>query len=181
MEYDHILKEIHTVLIKISDDEQELLVSSLMKAKRVYLAGAGRSGLIIQCFAMRLMHLGMQAYHVGGVTTPPIGQGDLLLIASGSGETASLVSMAQKAHALEAKIALVTVSTQSSISRISDCTVRLDAPTKVDKQRNDASIQPMASLFEQSMMIFFDCIVLHIMKQLGLTAEEMAGRHANLE
>lgn len=56
-------------------------------ARRVFVHGAGRSGLALQMTAMRLMHVGLQVHVVGETTTPAIGEGDLLLTASGSGTT----------------------------------------------------------------------------------------------
>ena len=43
------------------------------------------------------MHLGYTVYFVGEPTTPSIQEGDLLILGSGSGNTASLVSNAKKA------------------------------------------------------------------------------------
>ncbi len=46
-------------------------IDELLSAKRIYVMGAGRSGLIAKAFAMRLMHLGMHSYVVGETITPP--------------------------------------------------------------------------------------------------------------
>jgi 6-phospho-3-hexuloisomerase len=47
--------------------------------------------------AMRFMHLGYTVFIVGETNTPAILEGDLLLVASGSGTTSSVVSSAEKA------------------------------------------------------------------------------------
>ena len=89
--------ELSRTLSAISPVQMEQLADAILKAKRIFVAGAGRSGMMARCFVMRLMHMGLQAYMVGEVVTPGIAAGDLLLIASGSGETASLACMAKKA------------------------------------------------------------------------------------
>ena len=59
----------------------------MLAAQRVYVAGAGRSGLIARAFAMRLLHLGFDVYVVGETVTPALQPGDTLVVFSGSGET----------------------------------------------------------------------------------------------
>ena len=66
-------------------------------APRVFLAGAGRSGLVLRMAAMRLMHLGLDVHVAGDTTTPAIREGDLLIAASGSGTTAGVVKAASTA------------------------------------------------------------------------------------
>jgi len=44
----------------------------ILDAKRIYVTGAGRSGLIARAFAMRLLHLGFDVFVVGETVTPAI-------------------------------------------------------------------------------------------------------------
>ena len=94
MEIKEILSDIASELERTFDalDEGELeeLERRVLAADRVFVAAAGRSLLAIRGFAMRLMHFGFTAYVVGETVTPAIQPGDLLLIASGSGSTATL-------------------------------------------------------------------------------------------
>lgn len=186
MHYDElrcqVLSELSRTLSDISDESMQALSDLLIASKRVYIAGAGRSGLMARGFAMRLMHMGFSAYVVGEIVTPAIGAGDVLLIASGSGETGSLVNMAKKARSLGAKVALVTIFPESTIGQLADVALKIPAPTpKSDLENTAASIQPMGSLFEQSLMLTFDILVLIIMEKLGKTSDEMFRLHANLE
>src|SRR5512136_868994 len=64
----------------------------MLSVHRVYVAGAGRSGLIARAFAMRLLHLGFDVYVVGETVTPALQRGDTLVIFSGSGETHSMAT-----------------------------------------------------------------------------------------
>ncbi len=158
-------------------------VTAIAQAPRVFLAAAGRSALAIRGLAMRLMHLGRAAYVVGETTTPGLGSGDLLVIGSGSGRTASLVAHAQKARQLGAQVLLLTIDAQSPIAEVADCVVVIPAPSPkaAPGAAGLTSQQPMGSLFEQTLFLLCDSLVLLLMERLDRTADDMFGRHANLE
>ncbi len=187
MSYDEVrftaLDELRTVLAAVDRGQVERFTVMLGRAPRIFLAGAGRSGLAMRAFAMRLMHLGIDARVVGDVTTPALMAGDLLLIGSGSGATGSLVSLCQKARSLGGAIALITTEPDSAIGRIADAVVRIPAPTPkaVGGATVSASAQPMASLFEQALWILLDSCIMLLMHSRGSTSEAMFVRHANLE
>jgi 6-phospho-3-hexuloisomerase len=178
-----VIAELDRTLSAISAQEAECLAKLILGAKRVFVAGAGRSGLAVKAFAMRLMHMGLNAYVVGETVTPGLRADDLLLIGSGSGATASLVAMAEKAKALRANIAVVTIFPDSQIGQLADTAVRISAPTpKADGGKGQfTSVQPIGSLFEQTLLIFLDIIVMRLMEKKAIDANMMFERHANLE
>jgi len=177
-----IVKELDRTLSQISAQDAEKLADALLGSKKILVAGAGRSGFAAKAFAMRLMHMGFEAYVVGETVTPNLEAADILVIGSGSGETGSLVSMANKAKKIGAKIALVTIFPESSIGGVADITIKIPAPTpKVAADSGFKSIQPMGSLFEQSLLLFLDSIILRLMEKRGNDSNTMFTRHANLE
>jgi len=178
-----ICEELRQCLAQVAEENVRRAVSAIADAPRVLVAGAGRSGLAVRAFAMRLMHLGKDVFVVGDVTTPAIQEGDLLLIGSGSGRTASLVAAADKAKSLGAKIALFTMDPGSEIAQMADVVVQIPAPSpKADSGVQSAqSIQPMGSLFEQCLFVLLDALIVRLMKRDGVSADEMFTRHANLE
>jgi 6-phospho-3-hexuloisomerase len=177
-----VIGELDRTLAAISPQDAEHLVDRIISAKRIFLTGAGRSGLAVRAFAMRLMHMGFGAYVVGETITPGIKADDLLVIGSGSGATASLVATAEKAKKIGASVALVTIFPESRIGELADSVVKIPAPTpKADGEAQFASVQPMGSLFEQSLLIFFDIIVMRLMAKKALDEKTMFERHANLE
>ena len=177
-----IIEELSRTLSGIDWNQQEQMADEILKAKHIFVAGAGRSGMMARCFAMRLMHMGMKAYMVGEVVTPSMQEGDLLIVASGSGTTGSLVKMAEKAKALKGRVGLVTIYPESTIGKMADAMVHINAPTsKSEIDTGVTSIQPMGSLFEQSLLICLDFIIRILMDKTGITSEEMFKRHANLE
>ncbi len=179
---DAILSELQDTLRLIDSQELTELSRCIAAAPRVFIAGAGRSGLVMRGFAMRLMHLGRTAHVVGGTTTPAIVNGDLLLIGSGSGATASLQASATAARSEGATVALVTAQRDSPLGRLADQIVVIEAPTpKIDTASRRKSVQPMGSLFEQCLALLLDALVIELMPELGEDERSMFDRHANLE
>jgi 6-phospho-3-hexuloisomerase len=177
-----VVKELDRTLSQVPAADAEKLVDKILNSKKVFVAGAGRSGFACKAFAMRLMHMGFDAYVVGETVTPNLEAEDILVIGSGSGETGSLVSMAGKAKKIGAKLALVTIFPESTIGRMADVAVKIPAPTpKVAADSGFKSIQPMGSLFEQSLLLLLDCVILRLMEKRGNDSDTMFTRHANLE
>lgn len=175
-----IIRELERTLIKTDNMQIEKLVKEIIKAKRIFVAGQGRSGFMVKSFAMRLMHIGFEAYVVGETITPSIQSGDLLIIGSGSGETGSLVMMAKKAKESDVQLAVITTNANSSIGKISDVVIGICAQAKGDED-NESTVQPMGSLFEQCLLLLLDSVILSLMDLTKKDGNKMFGKHANLE
>ncbi|UOQ86853.1 6-phospho-3-hexuloisomerase [Gracilibacillus salinarum] len=176
-----IIKELSQSANQIDNQEAEMLVNKISEAKKVFVAGAGRSGFMAKSFAMRMMHMGIEAYTIGETVTPSFEQNDILLIASGSGETKSLVTIAEKAKQIGGTIAAITLSPASTIGQLADFTVTLPGAPKDQTGTDYGTIQPMGSLFEQTSLLFYDAVILRFMEKKGLDTKNMYGQHANLE
>lgn len=177
-----ILQELNQTAASISDERAASLIAGILAAKRIFVAGAGRSGLAARAFAMRLMHLGFAVHVVGDSTSPSLTAEDLLLIASGSGATGSLVVMAQKAKTVEAQLGLITINRNSPIGELADVVLEIPAPSpKLQKEVEATSIQPMGALFEQTLFLACDALILLLMEKTAENPERMFQRHANLE
>jgi 6-phospho-3-hexuloisomerase len=176
-----VLDELNRAAEQLAGEQLEQLAEAISSAGRVFVAGAGRSGLMMRAFAMRLMHLGLDVYVVGETVTRSLSKGDLFLIGTGSGETKSLVPMVQKARSLEARVGVLTLSEASTIGGLADIVVKLPGAPK-DQDGEDAStVQPMGSLFEQMLLLVCDAVILRLMDRQELTGKAMYGNHANLE
>ena len=178
--FDQIVGEIAHALNEVIPETVEKLADMILAHRRIFVAGAGRSGMMMKAFSMRLMHLGLETYVVGETVTPAIIGTDLLVIGSGSGETASIISMASKAHRLGACLSLVTMYSNSAIGRLADYVIVIEASTPKGSGLVK-SIQPMGSLFEQCLLIIMDLVVLQIMEFKKMKADDLYLRHANLE
>ncbi|WP_308634004.1 6-phospho-3-hexuloisomerase [Paenibacillus silvisoli] len=176
-----ILQELEQTLQNVQPYELEALAERIASAGAIFVAGAGRSGLMMRAFAMRLMHMGFSAYVVGETVTPGIAEGDLLVIGSGSGETKTLAAMAAKANSIGAEVAVLTVVPESTLGQLASARVVIPAATKDGAAGRAVSGQPMGSLFEQALLLLLDTIVLHLMERKALEGAAMFNNHANLE
>jgi 6-phospho-3-hexuloisomerase len=152
----------------------------LRGARRVFVLGAGRSGLALQMTAMRLMHLGLEVHVVGEVTTPAIAEGDALLVASGSGTTTGILRSANTAAEVGAQIVCLTTDGSSPLAELATVTVVVPAAQKQD-HGGTRSAQYAGGLFEQSVVFVGDAIFHSLWLESGATADELWPRHANLE
>ncbi len=176
--FNNIVKEVSRTGEKIDEGEVKELVSCIESARHIFVTGMGRSGLMIKAFANRLMHLGYSVSIVGEISSPHSKPGDLLLIGSGSGETASLINQAEISRKNDMKIALITANSESSLAKMADCIVKIPSNSKYDTSE---ALQPMGSGFEQVSLLLYDSIVLYLMEKKGETNESMKLRHADME
>ena len=158
----------------------DAFATALGDADRVFVHGAGRSGLALKMTAMRLMHLGFTVHVVGDVTTPAITSGDVLLTASGSGTTGGVVRAAQSAVDAGASVAAITTATESPLAKLAAHVLVLPAADKLDRS-GSASAQYAGGLFEQAVVLVGDALFHSLWKQSGATADDIWPRHANLE
>ncbi|WP_309507158.1 6-phospho-3-hexuloisomerase [Sediminibacillus dalangtanensis] len=177
---DEILGELKQTLNRVDTQQVEGLVNAIIGAEKIFVAGGGRSGLMGKSFVMRLMHIGFEPYVVGETVTPSLLPGDLFIVGSGSGETQSLAAMTEKAKKIGARVAAVTINPDSTIGKMADNVLEVPAQAKADNA-SGKSIQPMGSLFEQSLLLLFDSIILRLMEKKDMQSDKMYGRHANLE
>jgi 6-phospho-3-hexuloisomerase len=175
---EQVLAEVGVCLRQVSTESLAKAEMLIETAPRVFVAGAGRSGLCMRAFGMRLMHLGKTVYVVGETTTPSIAAADLLILGSGSGRTTGLLAMAEKAKSRGAQIMLFTTDATSPLAELADHRIVIPAPSL---RETEGSLQPMGSLFEQSLLILCDSLILKLMQRSGVDAAQMLERHANLE
>lgn len=184
--------KIRSIAKAIPDKDVEVFLSRLLKAKRIYVMGAGRSGLVAKAFAMRLMHLGMQSFVVGETITPALNRGDVLVIFSGSGKTKTIADIANTAHEIGAPICLITSNPESRIGKLATCIVIIQSFR--DEVKDDAaefeirqmlgdnkSFAPLGTLFETVSMIFADAVISRLMEISKIDESALKNRHANIE
>lgn len=176
--------------------EAEAFLEEMLMAKRIYLAGAGRSGFVAKAFAMRLMHLGFESYVVGEIITPAFSPQDTLVAISGSGETTSIVDICEIAKDIGGRVCLVTAAPSSRAGKIADCVVNLGDLTgyyQTDKAPFElrqitgqyrsitSAFAPLGTLFETLALVFSDAIISAIMEASKADIEEMKGRLSNVQ
>ena len=175
---EYIQRKVKDILEQVSQDEINEIKKLFFKTKHIFVYGAGRSGLVAKAFAIRLRHLGFQAFVIGETITIPVQKGDLVVIVSGSGETIPAIMTAEIAHNLKAKVISITGKKNSDIARYADITLYLPATCNEEERKRYA---PLGTLFEASVWILLDGIVADLLDSKNETEETMRKRHATLE
>ncbi len=176
-----IIKEIESVVNQVDEVQLKTAGEKLKLASRIFVIGEGRSGLMAKSFAMRLMHLGAEVFVVGETITPSIEKDDLLIAVSGSGKTKQVVWTAGKARDLGCEVIAVTTNLESELGQQASNCLLVPAATKYRKEGEAESIQPLGSLFDQSVHILFDTICLIFSGSDGSSQQNAFKRHSNLE
>lgn len=180
MNLDRIIEENRQLAKKVHLDQLIPFIYHIQQARRIFMTAAGRSGFAMQSAAMRLMHLGLTVYYVGDTTSPAIRRGDLLIAASGSGTTGSIVKAAEKSIGVGANVVGITTNAASPLAKLCNHLVLVPAAEKEDHSRK-ISTQYAGSLFEQFLLLLNDAVFQSLWKLSDQPAEELWKRHANLE
>lgn len=178
-------REIAEVIARVDEAAADRLINALAEAKRVALYGVGREGLMMKGFAMRLFHIGLDAHVVGDMTTPALGQQDLLLVSAGPGDFSTVSALLGVARGAGAKTACVTAQPHGRAAKAADLVLHLPAQTMANDQAKaggaSLSILPMGSLYEGVQYVIFELLILRLREKLGRSADFMRANHTNLE
>jgi 6-phospho-3-hexuloisomerase len=173
-----VIEENRRVLEAVPEAQVGRLIEEIEKAKTIQLFAMGRMQASMRGFAMRLKHMGFDAYVVFDTTTPVIGKGDLLIV--NCAVTEIDLGIIKRAKAAGACICVVTAHPEFEQGRLADLCVLV--PGQIFGTKPELpSIQPMASLLEQALFLFEDIVVMMLIEKRGTSMSEMQGRHTNLE
>ena len=177
-----MVNELSRTLNGLDNRQVDQAVDQIMKAERLFFAGAGRAGLMMKGFAMRLMHMGYECHVAGDATTPSIRKGDMLIVASGKAETMTSGYFVDVAKEAGARTLVITANPQGSVARKADQILTLTAPQfRGDPDPERCSVQPMGNRFEQSALLVSDYIVKLIKEKMNLDIQVMYRNHSTLE
>ncbi|RMF91455.1 MAG: 6-phospho-3-hexuloisomerase [Methanobacteriota archaeon] len=187
---DSITDHVRFVAENLDEQQVNKLINNIEHAKKVYIYGAGRSGLVAKAFAMRLMHLGIAVHVVGEITTPAIEPEDIFITISGSGETTSVVNSAKIAKSVGARVVAITSYPESTLGSLSD-DILLVPGRVIDPGSKDFQIRqikgehytlaPLGTLFEISVLILLDGLIAELMARLKKSESDLKKRHATIE
>lgn len=168
-----VLDEVSGVLSALSGNQMAEAVQLFEdRQRRWFCCGQGRSGLVAQMAAMRLMHVGFATHVVGEATAPALGPGDGLVAISATGETPTTLHFARLARDLGAQVLAVTSRADSTLASVAQA--RIKVPTSGTRQFG-------GTLFEQAALLVLDALVLDITAGDPQTYAVMQTRHANLQ
>jgi 6-phospho-3-hexuloisomerase len=174
------LQVLENIFARFEYQSFEPIIDEILKAEHIFLCGAGRTGLIMEALAMRLVQVGLRAHVVGSPTAPAAAKNDLLILASATGETDRVRVVAEKAQELGIPVYLITANLDSSIASIADQTYKIPTDSGKAEGTPDSSMLTLRSAFEQALLILLDSIVAIIAGRLGKDRGSMLRVHANL-
>ena len=177
---DAILDENRRLLKDLDKESVDTFVQKILTARTVFCSAQGRSGFILRCFCMRLMHLGSTVHFCGETVTPALGREDLLVVLSGSGETPSSLEAVREAKERGAYTYGILGSLDSSIGALVDGSIHLPGTTKLCRESEPQSEQMSGSLFEQASFLFLEAIVMALY-QHAMDVDSVSPRHAVIE
>lgn len=176
---EQVKNEINEVLDMVDEQQLDAVEPLITRDKRIFVLGAGRSGLMARAFAMRLMHIGYTPYVIGETITPSVQAGDVLVAVSGSGNTRSVVELAGKAKNNGATLIGVTSNKDSKLGQLADKVIIVPGATKAGD--GVKSIQLLSTLFDQTVHITLDILCLKLSRRDHTSNEAAAKEHSNME
>lgn len=175
---EYILSQTKATIERLDDKLLDAFAAALHQARRVFVYGTGRSGLVARGLAIRLAHLGYSTYVIGETITAPVQAKDLVILVSGSGETYPVAMTAEIAHTIGARVIVLTGNRHGRVAQDADVVIELKPPQD-DGRR--PSLAPLGTLFETTTWILLDGVVAELMERRQQTEEMMRQRHATLE
>ena len=176
-----IFKENHSLVKHISEKDAEDFIQRIQSAESIFFCAQGRSGFILRCFCMRLMHLGYRVYFCGETVTPAITHLDLLIVVSGSGETPSTLEAVRRAKEYSAETFGILGNIDSQIAFLVDHSLHIPGTTKLCRRDEPESAQMAGSLFEQSAYLFLETVAAMMYQARKHDIGSVSSRHAVLE
>ena len=171
---EYIAERARTALAQIDPILLQRILELLARAPKVFVYGAGRSGIIGRALAMRLVQAGLSAYVIGESVTPIVQRGDLVIIFSNRGESYSSIQTANIVRREGAELIVVTGRSSSKLAHAATVLVALQFPDDPDRPL----LAPLGTVFEAASLRFGDALVAEWMHVRGETGESMRRRHA---
>lgn len=179
---DAVLTEIQDVVKGIDGAILDRVAAEIRQARRVFLGGTGRSGLVVRMLATRLLQLGFDACVAGDTMSPAIGPEDLLIACSGTGETDYTHLFATRAVDTGARVVAMTTAPQSRLARAATLCVIVPVNNKeATPEGNVRSVQIGASLFEQAAFILLEAVVATFTMDEPDSETAFRSIHSNME
>jgi len=172
-----VLADVAQAVAGVDATRAAALADAIARDRRVFLIGTGRSGAMLHAMSIRLGHLGIDAHLASAADYPSLGNGDLVLIASGSGTTPVPLVRAQTAAEAGATLVVLTAAPSSPIAQLAGTVLHIPAPVTP----TDPSPHTLRSLFEESLLIVCDLLCRMVKERLGVTTDDMQARHSPTE
>jgi 6-phospho-3-hexuloisomerase len=170
----YILKEIEKILSKDHGAKVQEVVDFIIKAKKIFVYGVGRSGLVAKAFGIRLVQLGLTVYFIGDIATPIVDDESLVLVVSATGETMSAIQTANICRRVGSDVVVITSKGTSKLAHAGNVVF----PLQTHKDEKSEKLAPLGTLFEDAALILLDGVVAELMERMGQDDKKMRSRHS---
>ncbi len=170
----YILREMAEALSRVDPSQVNAAIEAFAAAKKIFIYGVGRSGLVGQAFAVRLVQMGFDVHFVGDMTTPFVTSADVVIIVSNTGETMSAVQTANIVRRVGAQVIGVTSNPNSKLAHA--CNIMLEVGQVKDEQKK--RLAPLGTIFEDAALVMFDSMVPVLMGRMDQNEASLRRRHA---
>lgn len=166
----------------VPSQQADRLCRWLQAAAPIFCAAQGRSGYILRCFCMRLMHMGYCAHFAGDTVTPPIGEGGLLVVLSGSGRTSCTCSLVERAKSAGGRTFGILGTKYSPMEEHLDAVIHIPVvPVEEAGADDEPLVQALGSPFEQAAFLLLEGVSHALFVRHGSDQRMLQQRHTNLE
>jgi len=162
-------------------------ISLIRSADKIFVFGIGHSGLFGKILSMKLNHAGLRTFTVFDEINPPFSKKDLFIAISQSGETSTIITLAEKAKKLGGRVLGISANKVSRLAALSDTLIHLKARSEeldfpVLSAIGDKKHQNLSGiLFGYNMYVLFYALIIKIIELQGESPESIDGRHATLQ
>ncbi len=170
----YILTGMEQALEQVDPAAVDEAVDLIVSANTIFIYGVGRSGLVGQAFAVRLVQLGLDVHFVGDMTTPIVDSTDVVIIVSNTGETMSAVQTANIVRRVGARVISLTSNINSKLGHASNIVLEIGQARDEQKKK----YAPLGTIFEDAALVLFDSLVSVIMERTGQNEASLRRRHA---
>jgi len=176
------MRLVQDMISRLDTRQLDQLEKEIDEAKCIFVGAQGRIFLAMKAFGMRLMQTGHTTYIVGDPVAPGIKEGDLLIVASSSGDKDTTLSMVQKAKEVGARTALLTMNPNKRIGKIADTVVVIpDAPEPQNEAEAFVKKNITGNWHETALIITLDGLTANLMVNKGYNFDTLHAVHANLQ
>jgi len=172
-----IVRRISTAAVEsvaaVDSAQFEAFLDSARRAKQVLFYGAGRTGFLARLAVVRWRHLGLRAWFIGEAATPPAATGDLCVICSGSGDTATSLAVGRAARQAGADLAFITGKGRMPADPAPEISVEIPLGER-------ARAAPLGTIFEHALLLLLDAASVRLADELHQSERQMRRRHTNI-
>lgn len=172
-----VLGELARSFGSVEEEALHELIRLVQESPRVFFGGAKKEFLILSCYAMRVFHMGKEAYVCTEATSPELAAGDTLVVSCGDGGSPEALLQMRLAKKSGARVLVLTSRPRASgVREYGDFVFCLPGLEETFR-----TAQLAGAAYCQGMLVTLDDAVCLTMEQNHWKETDLSARHTNLE